>query len=136
MTDGRPPLEIEIARDDVRRRFAVRITGTFNFASAAAFVSTVRTGDLASYTMLVDLRDATIDFTSEEVRRLAEQVGRTLRQSGPRGAVALVTATPSDFGMLRMYQTHTEIEGTSAINVFQSIADAEAWLSGGGSAGA
>lgn len=106
----------------------VRVTGTFAFADAATFLSTVRTGPFTSYTMLVDLREAVIDISPDEVRRLAEQVGRTLRQSGPRAPVALVTATPVDFGMLRMYQTHTEIEGSSAINVFQSIADAEAWL--------
>jgi len=73
---------------------------------------------------LWDLREATIDLSPDEVRKIADFVAP--RWGG--GRAAIVVANEHAFGMARMYELLLSEQARGDVMVFRSIADAAAWL--------
>ena len=77
--------------------------------------------------VLWDLRDGTPDFSTDDVRQLAEFVAENW---GPRGRskAAFVVSSDYQFGMSRMYEMLLKSQSRNALMVFRDIDDAERWL--------
>jgi len=74
--------------------------------------------------VLWDLRDAVVEFSSEDVRQLTDAVG-----SYWQGARAAIVATNEfAFGMARMYEMVMSEKSSGDVMVFRSLAEAEQWL--------
>lgn len=80
--------------------------------------------------VLWDLRDATPDFSSEDVRQLAEFVAKKWGPSGTSRA-AFVVSSDYQFGMSRMYEMLLKSQSQNTLMVFRDIEDAERWLAHG-----
>jgi len=76
--------------------------------------------------MLVDGRDASLEMTTEGVRRLAWRQNELFKFE-PGSQMALVAGSSLAYGMARMYQSHRE-HARLAVGVFRSLAEAHAWL--------
>jgi len=79
---------------------------------------------------IYDLRNGTLEsFTSEQMNQLAI-VGKASIDLRPKGCkTALVVSKDIDFGMGRVYQALSEIEGvTWETEIFRSMDEAYQWL--------
>jgi hypothetical protein len=76
---------------------------------------------------LWDMRDADIDVPTEDVRHLADFVGKLVGE-GTGGRVAIVVASDFEFGMARMYETILASQSRKAMKVFRDPAEAKSWL--------
>jgi hypothetical protein len=114
-------------RDDARRRIVVTVEGNVSAAEALAVVSRQLADGAWSYGILYDARNDTSQPSTADVRSIVEYVGRCIVQHGPRGPVAIVTRSPSTYGMSRMYSTLGEPVNLT-VEVFREIEAAEAWL--------
>jgi hypothetical protein len=77
---------------------------------------------------LWDLRDAEIDVSAEEVRRLADVVAGLGRLPV---RTALVVSRPAAYGLARMYDQLVESKAFREGAVFYSLEEALAWLDAG-----
>lgn len=77
--------------------------------------------------VLWDVRDATLDFTTDEVRQLADFVAKHWGPGG-KSRAAFVVSSDFQFGMSRMYEMLLRSQTESTLMVFRSIEDAERWL--------
>ena len=76
-----------------------------------------------TFRQLCDLREVTkITTTAESLRTLAQS-----RVFTPGSRRAFVVGRAVDFGLARMFQAYSEVEGQT-VEVFREMDDAEAWL--------
>src|SRR5204863_390443 len=80
-----------------------------------------------SYGFLHDARALTSALSSAEIERLLRCVQAMSKTHGPHGPIAVVVGSDLLYGMTRMYATRSE-SSAEPINVFRSVAEAEAWL--------
>lgn len=78
---------------------------------------------------LWDLREATGDFPTEDVRHLVDFVTK-LVGDGDQGKVAIVVSSDLGFGMSRMYETILGGQTRKPMKVFRDLDDAQSWLTG------
>jgi hypothetical protein len=76
-----------------------------------------------SFRQLCDLRTVTKITTSVDTLRSLAQTSIFL----PGARRAFVVGREVDFGLARLFQTYSEVEG-GTVEVFRNMADAEAWL--------
>jgi hypothetical protein len=76
-----------------------------------------------SFRQLCDLRSVTRITTSVETLRFIAQ--RRIFQPGTRRA--FVVGREVDFGLARLFQAYSEVEGQT-VEVFRNMSEAEAWL--------
>lgn len=83
-----------------------------------------------SFTLLADYRDATtIDFDTAQLRIVAQNV-----PFGPAVRRAFVVRQDADYGVLRMFQTLSEVgRRRGNVAVFRDLQLALQWLEGGSS---
>jgi hypothetical protein len=74
-----------------------------------------------------DLVAATGDIPTEDVRHLADFVGKLVGEKAP-GKVAIVVAHDFEFGMARMYETILGSQSSKPIMVFRDMDEAKRWL--------
>jgi len=74
-----------------------------------------------------DLTGATIDFPTEEVRHLADFVGKLAGDNAP-GKVALLVSSDLDEGVVQMYETILSGQSSKPITVFRDMEEATRWL--------
>jgi hypothetical protein len=113
-------------RDDLRRRIRVTLEGRFDVDAIAATFDRQASEGTWHYSRLYDLRGVRETPTTEQIRALLSQVRERIRLHGPRGPVAVVTEHPALYGMVRMYMSLGENDGT--VEVFHNVADADGWL--------
>jgi hypothetical protein len=77
--------------------------------------------------VLWDFRDATPDFSADDVRQLAEFVAQNWGPEG-RSKAAFVVSSDYQFGMSRMYEMLLKSQSKNALMVFRDFDDAERWL--------
>jgi len=80
--------------------------------------------------ILWDFREARLDFTTPDVRQLAQWVLEG-QPSTPPARVAFVTARDVDFGLVRMFEVFREHPATE-VRVFRDYGDAVFWVRGVG----
>lgn len=76
---------------------------------------------------LWDLRDATGDVPTEDVRHLVDFVTK-LVGDGEQGKVAIVVSSDLGFGLSRMYETILGGQTRKEMKVFWDIVEAKNWL--------
>ncbi len=76
---------------------------------------------------LWDLTAAKIDVPTEDVRHLADFVGKLVGE-GAGGRVAIVVAQDMEVGMARMYETILASQSRKPMKVFHDPGDAKSWL--------
>lgn len=78
--------------------------------------------------ILSDYREADAGgLSTEDIRSMAAEYARLSDRIGP-GRSALVVAESLEYGIARMWISWTEMKTTREIRVFQSLAEASAWL--------
>jgi hypothetical protein len=76
---------------------------------------------------LWDLREATGDVPTEDVRHLVDFVTKMVGD-GEQGKVAIIIPSDLDFGLSRMYETILGGQSRKPMKVFQDIDEAQSWL--------
>jgi hypothetical protein len=74
-----------------------------------------------------DASDAFVRLTPAEVRKISEAV-HALMQSAPFGPTAVVTRSEVFFGMARMLEIISDLQGGPRFSVFKDFDEAVAWL--------
>jgi hypothetical protein len=74
-----------------------------------------------------DLTGATIDFPTEEVRHLADFVGKLAADKAP-GKVALLVPGDLEDGTVKMYESILSGQSSKPIMVFRDVEAAKKWL--------
>lgn len=77
-----------------------------------------------------DLTDATGELATEEIRHLADFVGK-LAGGSSAGKVALLVPRDIESGMARMYESILGGQSSKPIMVFRDQAEADRWFSEG-----
>jgi hypothetical protein len=77
-----------------------------------------------------DLRDATAKLATEEVRHLADFVGK-LAGGAAAGKVALLVPSDLESGTARMYESILGGQSSKPIMLFRDTLEAERWLTEG-----
>jgi hypothetical protein len=76
---------------------------------------------------LWDLTNADIDIHTEDVRHLADFVGKLVGE-GAGGKVAIVVSQDMEVGLARMYETILASQSRKPMKVFNDPGDAKHWL--------
>lgn len=124
------PADYTIDRE--RRRVLSSGTGIYTMEDALDHMGRlVKDPDFdPSFTQLLDFRGITeIALTHEQIFDLA-----TRSVFAPDAKRAFVTASPVQYGLVRMFQTYRSAKGERGIQVFKDLETAVRWLDGGGPA--
>jgi len=106
-----------------------KVDGTFTLGVIRTVLQAIysRPDFRADADVLWDFRDATPDFSADEVQQLADYVAK---HWGPEGKskAAFVVTSDLQFGMTRMYEMLLNSQSKNSLMVFRKIEDAERWL--------
>ncbi len=75
---------------------------------------------------IFDARGATVDITSDEIRRLVDRAGQIAKET-PFGPTAIVVTDPAAYGMARMFSMRAESVGVD-VAVFRDVGSATRWI--------
>lgn len=103
------------------------VTGTITFRDMMDAVATYRVAETRTWPVLFDVTEATVNFSSDDVRKLADHTGQESRKS-PFGPVAIIASDDERFGLGRMFQTYSGFMGRSNVGVFRTREAAQKWL--------
>jgi hypothetical protein len=96
---------VRYERDDARGRITITLSGSVTVEDLLAIVDRQAADQPWHYSLCYDARRITKDAAStvKEVRRVLRHVVETSAIHGARGPVAIVTDSPADFAIVRMY---------------------------------
>ena len=117
---------VVVARADKDRLF-LKGTGSIDMPEMRTAVERFRAGERRVMPILLDLSEATLTFTSDEVATLAEDRATENKRSAV-GPLALVAAADEAFGISRMFQAYSDANGRPQVGVFRDALTAERWL--------
>lgn len=81
------------------------------------------------YNELVDLRDVhRLSTTPSAIERAAEDFSDYSKSGGAKRLQALVVGSKFQYGMSRMYEAYSTLEGGQHVHVFTEASDALEWL--------
>ena len=80
-------------------------------------------------TRLWDFRDAHLELSTEEIRRVVHLLSQYPRAQVP-DRIAIVTGHEVDYGMARLGQVYIEDRIGTELVVFREMEEAESWLHG------
>jgi hypothetical protein len=122
-------MPITYQRDDLRRRVRVSLVGAVTVQDLLAVVDRQAAESTWDYSLCYDARRVTkaAASTEEEVRRVLRHAMQTSATHGERGPVAIITDSPADYAIVRMYSTLGAAQRIT-VEVFRDPADATRWL--------
>src|SRR5688500_7860382 len=92
-----------------------------------AAVDEFRAGERRAMPILLDLSEATLNFSADDVVTLAAD--RALEnQRAPLGPLALIATADEPFGLSRMFKAYSDANGRPHVGVFRDASSAERWL--------
>jgi hypothetical protein len=109
------------------KRLRLKAAGSIDIAEMRAAVDQFRAGERRVMPILLDLSDATLKFSSDDVAKLAEDRATENKRS-PLGPLALVATTDESFGISRMFKAYSDANGRPHVGVFRDALTAERWL--------
>lgn len=111
--------------DHAQRRIHSKAAGAITFEDIRAHVEAENRMAALPYKELMDARNATPDFSSDEVRAVVDLLRRLAAESRI-GPTAVIVDTDFGYGMLRMLEML--VEDVCAIRPFRIQQEAEQWL--------
>ena len=108
-------------------RLMLKGIGSIDIVELRAAVDHFRAGERRVVPILLDLSEASLRLSGEDVAKLAEDRADENRRS-PLGPLALVATTDEPFGISRMFKGYSDANGRPHIGVFRNAAAAERWL--------
>ena len=124
-----PPnsLPFDYVRDDARRRITVAARAPLRPDDFLRVIDRQAQEQTWSYGLLYDLRALSAPLSRGEYDELAADVFRHVATLGPRGPVAVVTASANLIGAVQLYAFILERGGVN-VQVFWDVTEAERWL--------
>jgi len=123
-------MSFEITRDESIDVTRITFAGHVDHDQLLEGVRAARELPSHSYrTLLVAGPDTKVDLSSHDLRSIARALRDERAADAPRGQTAIVAPTSLVFGLARMTQVFME-EGPAEVRVFQTHAEATAWLIG------
>jgi hypothetical protein len=114
--------------DDVGgKRLSLKATGSIDIAEMRAAVDQFRAGERRVVPILLDLSEATLKFSSDDIAKLAEDRASENKRS-LLGPLALVATADEPFGISRMFKAYSDSNGRPNVGVFRDALTAEQWL--------
>ena len=120
-------MPISFAENQEPNQVLVIVSGEVSMAEVRNFITTSRRGDQREYAFLFDVTAVSLSLSGEEMRQLAAFAAEEARKS-PMGPVAFISAAAGAFGLSRVYQAYSAVEGRRNVGVFRTLEDARAWL--------
>jgi hypothetical protein len=120
-------MPISFAEHQEPNQVLVIVSGEVSMEEVKKFITASRGGDQRDYAFLFDVTAASLSLSGEEMRQLANFAAEEARKS-PMGPVALISAAAGAFGLSRVYQAYSAVEGRRNVGVFRTLEDARAWL--------
>jgi hypothetical protein len=102
-------------------------TGLIDIAEMRAAIDQFRAGEGRVMPILLNLSEATLKFSSDDVAKLAEERATENKRS-PLGPLALVASEDEAFGISRMFKSYSDANGRPHVGVFRDAVTAEQWL--------
>lgn len=119
-------MPIRYSIDRLNGRLLTHAEGVVSFEDINAHLDIEQRDRNLDRPELIDARGATVDLTTEQIRRLVQRTTNMLRLVD-LGPTAIVTTSDVVFGMARMYSLLVESAGI-ATEVFRDIESATRWL--------
>jgi hypothetical protein len=120
-------LPIVAADHAVANRLFLKGSGSIDMVEMRAAVDQYRAGARRVMPILLDLSEASLNFSADEVAKLAEDRSNENKRS-PLGPLALVASADEPFGISRMFKAYSDASGRPHVRVFRDAAAAERWL--------
>ncbi len=120
-------MPIVISDDAGAKRLRLKAAGAIDIVEMRAAVDQYRAGERRVMPILLDLSDATLTFSADDVAKLAEDRATENKRS-PLGPLALVAAADAPFGISRMFKAYSDLSGRPHVGVFRDALTAERWL--------
>lgn len=120
-------MEIDYLRKDEGRLLIVAFHGAVTAGDVLQLLDRQASTGAWSYAVLYDERDARVELSADEIRRIAAHAAALSRTHGPRGRVAIVAATDVDYGVNRMVSAYADLADYT-LEVFRTVNEALAWL--------
>ena len=108
-------------------RLSLRATGSIDITEMRAAIHQFRAGEHRVVPILLDLSEATLKFSSDDIAALAEDRANENKRS-PLGPLALVAKADEPFGISRMFKAYSEANGRRHVAVFRDAVSAERWI--------
>jgi hypothetical protein len=105
----------------------VIVSGDVSMQEVMNFIATSRNGDQRQSAFLFDVTAASLSLSGDEMRQIATYAAEEARKA-PMGPVAFISAAAGAFGLSRVFQAYSAVEGRRNVGVFRTLADAQAWL--------
>src|SRR5262245_4249725 len=122
-------MPISFAEHQEPNQVLVIVSGEVSMQEVMDFIVSNRSGDQRESAFLFDVTAASLTLSGDEMRQLATYAADEARKS-PMGPVAFISAAAGAFGLSRVYQAYSAVEGRRNVGVFRTLADAQKWLSG------
>jgi hypothetical protein len=102
-------------------------SGSIDIREMRAAIERFRAGERRVMPILLDLSEASLKFSAEDVAKLAEDRASENRRSA-LGPLALIASADEPFGISRMFKAYSDANGRPHVGVFRDAAGAERWL--------
>jgi hypothetical protein len=109
------------------KHLRLKATGSIDIVEMRAAVDQFRAGERRVIPILLDLTEATLTFSPNDVAKLAEDRAAENKRSS-LGPLALVATTDEPFGISRMFKSYSDANGRPHVGVFRDVATAQRWL--------
>jgi hypothetical protein len=119
---------VEYQPNHQTRRITVVCGATLTVVDLLEVVDRQARDGLWQYDVLYDERHTSTRLSADDFRTVVARVALHTAKLGPRGRVAIVSRSPGEYGLARMYSTLAEGVRLDS-DVFRELERADAWLS-------
>ena len=116
-----------LVQDDSGNRLLLKGTGAIDIAEMRLAVDQFRAGERRLQPILLDLSEATLSFSADDVAALAEERARENKRS-PLGPLAVAATADEVYGLGRMFKSYSDANSRPYVGVFRDKLTAEDWL--------
>lgn len=120
---------LDYRRDDAAHLTQITLSGDVTRAEVRKLLDRQAEEGTWNYRVLYDERAANVTLSAADMQLLAVHAATLAKTHGPRGPIAIVTASDVDYGVNRMVSAYAEMAGYE-IQVFRHLEEAREWLRG------
>lgn len=119
-------MPIDVINQDAPNQIVAVVTGEIGLSDLIDFGRTHRSGERRTWALIFDATGAVVNVTSADVRSLAALAAA--KDQALTGPLAIVASHSGSFGLSRMYQAYSELNGRTNVGVFRSMGHAREWI--------